>query len=362
MKFILNSLTYVLISTLVFTTACSDDDFGEVSVENSLIDIEEGVFIVNEGNFGQNSSSISFFSYDSLSVTNNVFFNANNRPLGDVTQSMTIIDTLGFVVVNNSGKIEVMDLDNGNSVSTISGLPSPRAIIQINRAKAYVSDFRSDSIAIIDVNNFSITGYINLGRTSECFMKFAGVVFVCNWSEFYQPDKKNDQVVVIDAVTNQVIDSIRVVKEPNSMVIDNNGKLWVLSSGGFQNDETPALQCIDPIERKIDKKFLFPDVNSSPEDLVINKSGDTLLFVNNDIYKMPVSAAALPSTPLVQANERNFKAMDVDPETSRIFTADALDYQQKGIVYEYTFQGDEVRSFRAGIIPGDFAFYHRHKE
>src|SRR5664280_2719855 len=49
-----------------------------------------GVFIVDEGNFRSGNGSLSFYSYDSSKIFNDVFSSANNRPLGDVPNSMAI--------------------------------------------------------------------------------------------------------------------------------------------------------------------------------------------------------------------------------------------------------------------------------
>ena len=48
-------------------------------------------FVTNEGNFNSGNGSISFVSNDGT-VENNVFVTTNSFPLGDVVQSMSIID------------------------------------------------------------------------------------------------------------------------------------------------------------------------------------------------------------------------------------------------------------------------------
>jgi len=43
-----------------------------------------GVYILNEGNFMGGNGALSFYSYDSLKIYNDIFTKANARPLGDI--------------------------------------------------------------------------------------------------------------------------------------------------------------------------------------------------------------------------------------------------------------------------------------
>ena len=65
-------------------------------------------------------------------VENNIFSQINSFQLGDVVQSMNIIDEKAYIVVNNSSKIEVANIDSMNSIATIQGLISPRYIPNAN--------------------------------------------------------------------------------------------------------------------------------------------------------------------------------------------------------------------------------------
>ena len=94
----------------------------------------DGYFVTNEGNFNSGNGSISFVSNDGT-VENNVFVTTNSFPLGDVVQSMSIIDENAYIVVNNSSKIEVASIDSMISVGTIENISSPRYIIEVSNTK-----------------------------------------------------------------------------------------------------------------------------------------------------------------------------------------------------------------------------------
>lgn len=185
----------------------------------------EGVFVCNEGNFMYGNASLSYYDPASKTVYNQVFYNANNFPLGDVCQSMAIVDGKGFVVVNNSGKVYVIDLNTFKYLGAISGLTSPRYIQVISEDKIYISDLYSPSMAVVDPRTYEITGRVYMGTTkgpgkvngTEQMVRYGKYVYVCSWSY-------NDKVYKVDTETDKVVDSLSVTRQPNSMVLDKNGQ------------------------------------------------------------------------------------------------------------------------------------------
>ncbi|MGE5420115.1 MAG: YncE family protein, partial [Chloroflexota bacterium] len=197
-----------------------------------------GAFVVNEGNFLGGNSSLSFFSYDSLEVFNDLFSSNNSRPLGDVANSMVNFGDNGYIVVNNSGKIEVIDQKSFKSKATISGLVSPRNMAILNESKAYVTSMYSDSIAILNLYSNTISGYINLGKTSEAIVVNGSTAYVSNWLG-------GNKVFVINTMLDKVIDSITVGLEPESLVLDRYYRLWALCTGGWQKTQKAELDLIN---------------------------------------------------------------------------------------------------------------------
>ena len=97
-----------------------------------------------------------------------------------------------------------------------------------------------------------------------------------------------------------------------------------------------------------------------PRDLKINGTGDTLYYINGDVYSYAVNASAGPKLLIESLYEGNmlsgFYGLEVDPQSSEIYVADAVDFVQRGMVYRYTTEGIAVDTFRVGIAPGGFCF------
>ena len=126
-----NNLLTIILCAILFAS-CQNDS---ISPNNLPGLYENGYFVTNEGNFGTGNGSISYVS-ENGNVENNIFSQINSFQLGDVVQSMNIIDEKAYIVVNNSSKIEVASIDSMNSIATIQGLISPRYIEKVTDNKA----------------------------------------------------------------------------------------------------------------------------------------------------------------------------------------------------------------------------------
>lgn len=333
---------------LLFITACKKDD-PSIDIPDELAD---GIFIVNEGNFNSGNASLTYFETETRKTTNQLFFNKNNAPLGDVAQSITMHGERAYIVVNNSGLIYVINRRTAINEGKIIDLVSPRHLLFIDENKAYVSDLKSSKITVINPTELSIVGKIEIGRTSEEMLKIGDEVFVANWSSYNQ-SKINDQLLVINSMQDVLIDSITVGVEPNSMVVDKNGMLWVLCSGGFANTENPSLWQIDPGQRKLIQKIDFPDSNSSPTALETNKEGDQLFFISKAVFRMGISESEIPAQPFIQGYTELPYYLSINPENNEIYLTDALDYTRNGFVYRFNKDGQVLDTIAAGLIPAN---------
>ncbi|MBN2519506.1 MAG: YncE family protein [Bacteroidales bacterium] len=315
-----------------------------------------GVFIINEGLFNFNLASLSFYNTDSCVISNGIFFHKNHKTLGDLAQSIFVNDSLTYIVVNNSGKIEVINTNTCKSVATIFGFQSPRYVYPISNESAVVSDLKSDYLTIISLKEHKITGEIYLGNASECVLKYGTFVFSAFWSNINFTNLKNNIINVVDCNKLEVIKNIEVGTEPNSMVIDKAYNLWVLCSGGYTNKDSAKLFKIDTELLMVDRMFTFKDFEAYPSRLSANGRGDTLYYINNGIFRMSIYDEELPENEFIKNTGISYYGLGINPENSDVYIADALTYQQEGMVFRYSSKGVLIDSFEVGVIPSAFAF------
>jgi len=340
------------LTILVVFSSCQRD---EPVAEPPLFETP-GVFVVNEGNFTTGNASLTWLGFKDSTLVPDAFYSVNKVPMGDVANFMTVHNGRGYIVVNNSGLVYVIDIKTGEFLGKITGLTSPRELIVINDNSAWISDLFSKSLYVVDLSTLQVVKNISLnGRTSESMVKIGQRVFVANWSKLNQ-QAANNVIMVVDAISEKVIDSIEVSIEPNSMVVDKNHKLWVMCGGGYANEVYPALYRINTEYLSVEKEFIFPEKTNSPFEMKINKEGNVLYFLDTDVYKMSISDNVLPSKPFVESGDNNFYALGICPGKEELFVSDALDYVRNGTIYIYSSTGVLNSSFEAGIIPGYFAF------
>ena len=306
-----------------------------------------GVYISNEGNFQASNSSINYYYPSSGASAGNVFEYVNKRPLGDICQSMNVIDGKIYLVVNNSGKIEVCETLSMKNTATISGLTSPRYIVQAGPAKAYVSDAYAGNISIIDLMANTVSGTIVFPGWSEQMLLKNGNVYVAS--------PESEYLYMIDANTDAIADSILIGKGASALAEDKDGKLWVICWADYLGTYDGSLFRINPISRQSEMHLSFAS-GVNPSRLCMNPAGDTLYYLNSGVFRMSIYDTSLPSAPFVASNSNNYYALGVDPNRNEVYVSDAIDYIQRGKVIRYDAAGNELTNFIVGKIPGEFLF------
>jgi len=311
-----------------------------------------GVFVVNQGNYDAGNATLTFYNKTSHAATNDVFSLVNNnRPLGDVFQSMSLINGSYYLVVNNSGKIEVCDSTTMKNTIEVIGFTSPRYMLPLSSTKAYVSDLWAGAITIFDLSQNKITGHISINRWTEQMLVANNQVFT---TQVFV-----NKVDVIDYTQDKVIDSISLPGyEPQWIVLDKNNKIWVLCNDEDTISHTPTLHKIDPMTHTVLNTFTFQvGANAArPSCLTINTTGDTLYFLCGGIMKMSINQTSLPSSAFIPQSGRLLFGLGIDPSNGNIYASDAIDYQQPGEIYRYTSFGTQMDVFKAGVCPGGFCF------
>ena len=363
-----NLFLLLALATLLFS--CKPDQ----PANPGTITIGSGMFVLNEGNFQFANSSLTFYDIEADTVVNDLFYKVNNAPLGDVAESMALVDGKLYIVVNNSKYIYKVDANTIVCDTTkpykLGGFYSPREIFFVAPDKAYVTDIVGQEM--------KHTGTIAMGNTTEKMLRVGNELFVSNWSYYYTDAYSHDSyhtVQVVDLNNDMKVADIEVGKEPNTMVVDKNGHVWVLCEGrswdeeydaeGMPYGENPTLWEIDPMLRTAELRYEFvgpyeddDEIKGVASTLRANPAGDQFYMIyNNEVRRFDLATLSLSETfRIVPEPQGLFYNMVVEPRTGEIYIADAKNYMKNGTVYRYTSDGLLLASFEAGIIPSAMLF------
>src|ERR1700729_2647812 len=143
----------------------------------------DGLYVLNQGIFNDNNSSLSFYSYASKQVTADVFSSVNGRGLGDTGNDIEIYGSKMYVVVNVSSTVEVVDAKTAKSIRQIklfngATAREPRDIV-FYKSNAYVTSY-DGTVAVIDTTTLGVKNYITVGRNPEQLVVANGKIYVAN--------------------------------------------------------------------------------------------------------------------------------------------------------------------------------------
>ncbi len=349
----MNLRNYLLIFCLSFFMASCEKGPEEV------LPYENGIFVINEGNFQAGNGSITYYDLISGRHEQNIFQTVNNRPLGDVVQSLSFYGDYAYIVVNNSNKVEVVNRKTFEEVATIEGLSFPRHFLAVSENKGYISqwgDGFTASIAIIDLSTWEVTSeIITGGNGAEKMLQIGDNVWVGHSGGY-----GNDNIIsIIDVNTDQVTQNITTdLYNPSDLVLDGQGKVWVLQQGGcgmFDNDFNctevfnGGLTSYNSTDFSLSSHVEF--VGNYPSGLCINANGSHLYYLfNGSVYRQGTSHSLFETTPWIN-NTTYYYGLNAFYDL--VYACDAKDYASQGAVDIFDSNGTQVSNISSGIIPRD---------
>jgi YVTN family beta-propeller protein len=323
-----------------------------------------GVFILSEGQFGKGDGTVSAFGTSSKALLVDAFGTINrNAPLGDVVQDMGVVNGRGYICVNASNKVEVVDAGNFKSISTIRNIRQPRYFASTSAARGYVTSWRgpytnyqAGKVMVLDLYSGTVIDSITVGRNPEQLVAFNGMLYV--------PNSYDNTVSIIDAATNKVTATVTVGDGPRTVVADQAGNIWALGTGFTVYNPSPPYNVISSTPSSLTRfaagsttaSLTLPFASSGASQLRISPDKTQLYYgYNGAEYKMSTTATALPATPFIR---RKFNGFGIDPRDNTIYAAVSTGYTTNGRFVRYPAAGGAaIDSFTVKVGPNGFVFY-----
>ena len=317
---------------------------------------QTGIYILNEGNFNMNNSSLSFYDFKSGSVIQDLFLQQNNRGLGDIANDLKVFGSKLYCVVNNSEQLEVFSLATTKTIKRISLVGKQPRNIDFYQNKAYVSCF-DGSIVRIDTTTLIIDGTVTAGSNPEGICFSNNKMYVANSGGLDYPMTSNT-VSVFNPITMTLIKTIPVAIGPKNLKSDSYGDVYVACTGNYGN--VPAsFHRIDTQSDEVVQNF-----NLAVQNFTISGSFAYLYSYNFTDQSKWFKVIDIITENIVKENFITDGTqitipygIAVDPLTHDVYITDAVDFTSTGDVYCFSPNGTKKFQFEVGINPnGAFVF------
>lgn len=332
----------VIAFAVLSLAACDRDIIGPQEVNRKPKPVLEGrhVFVIDEGNFGSGNASVTAYNPEAEDVQYNVYSGFNDDvPLGDVLQDMQQYKGRYYLVLNNSGKVTVVDTTTWKNVGEIEGLTNPR-YISFYGNRAFVTELYAKKMWVVNLDQMKVEQEIAMPESS--FHTIA-------WNDKIWVGSKQ-YLVSVNPETLEKDSTYTLRKNVERMVVDHQNRMWVLTT------EKPAHLYRLNASGAIEQDWTFGS-NDQPLYLEISPDGQHLYFVNdNGVYHQDADAASLQPQKILDFSGQNIYGFDVDPKTGDLYLADALDYNQASGIYRYSSDGVLLGQFKAGVISNGVRF------
>lgn len=369
----------ILLSVFLFMQSCRKDRVPTPSEVESVIPADpnaspKGFYLLNEGNMNSNKASLDYIDFRKGNYHRNIYNEINpeiTKGLGDVGNDIGIYGSKLYVVVNNSNKVEVLDVKTGKKLSQIDIINC--RYITFSEGKAYVSAYLgtvgdpkapNGIVAEIDTISLSITRKVEVGRQPEEMAIVGEKLYVAN-SGGYSPPNYENTISVIDLNTFTEIKRIEVAENLHRLKADQYGDLYVTSRGDYY-DIPSRIFVIDTKTETIKQEF---DIAAS--QLVIQ---DDLAYIYSTEFNYQTgentinyhmidvkTETVLSRSFITDGTEKKIKipyGIAVNPSTREVYVTDAKDYVSPGTVYCFSPDGKFKWSVPTGDIPAHFAFVY----
>jgi hypothetical protein len=335
-----------------------------------------GFYLLNEGNMGNNKSTLDYMDLTEGKYHRNIYSAANPtvpKELGDVGNDLAIYGSKLYAVINGSNKIEIMDKFTVKRLGQID-IPNCR-YIKFHEGYAYVTSYAGPVkinpvyeqigyVAKVDTTTFQVVARCLVGFQPDELEIVGNKIYVANSGGYLIPNYENT-VSVIDIQSFTETKRIEVALNLHRLRADKYGNLWTSSRGDYEGQRSRLYW----IDTKTDK--LVDSLNVAVSNFTLN--GDSLYIYSTEWNNVSISNEVSYSivdvvkkqivthnfiTDGTEKNIENPSGIMLHPVNKDIYITDGGNYVYPGTLYCFDRNGKKKWSEQTGDIPAHFTLLY----
>jgi YVTN family beta-propeller protein len=312
--------------------------------------ITTGLYTLNQGLYGANNTSLTYYDIANQQPTTDFFKNVNGFGLGDTGSDFIIYGGKLYIVVNNSGYVAVANALTAKFMDTIgfknAGVNRGPENIAAAGGKIFVSS-TDGTVAVIDTNSLTVQKWISVGSNPAQMVVSGNQLYVSNTGGYSNYYDSTVSVIDLNSLTETL--KIRVGINPGSMAADDAGNIYVACTGDYKS-VAPSLVKVSLSTNQVIK--------------TVDSAVGTIRYYSNTLFTTggylgaakvgmlnPADLSTIRPSFIVDGTAvQNPYGLDIDPSNGDIYVGDAKDYVSSGQVYCFDKTG--TKKFSYSVSPG----------
>lgn len=347
----------LLVSFLPFAfAACTSDPEPEILQTT----YDNGVLIVNEGNFLSGDGEITHYNPETEVITNSLYQTVNGVVLAAYVEQVRVFGDKAYIVDSNQGgaKVVAVNKETFKEEGRVEGLEIPRDVAVAGN-QLFIADWGNyddegnytnpnSFVAVTELDGGAIKEKITVSSRPQSIVAHDGSIYVvCESSK---------ELIKINPSSREIIIRKTLDVTPNELMIQND-QLMLYSSSNQQLH----LDKINPQDLSMSKTSF--DIPNSTR-LILDGDGEAWAltstyapdysYTENKVIHFPVTGGGAAKT-IFEA--RNLKGIGLDKANNQLYITDDNGIQGNGTVIITDLQGAEIKKLDVGRVPARLYFY-----
>lgn len=337
--------------------SCTEDTIDNKPIQEVL---PKGYFVLCEGIYGHNNSSLDFYDSDSNKIILDIFNKVNSQGLGDTGNDMIEFNNYIFIAVKESACVQVINKNSGKLIKRIpivdnNGKNRKPSRLATNGSMVFLCTV-DGNVLEINPSTLSLGRIVKVGRNPEdiCFSNDKLYVSNSGGLDFNSPIGYDNTVSVVDPITMTEIKKIEVGENPGIIKELSSGLVGLIVKGDYSNIKFKKINTYsDEVIFVYDIPMLSFDVLDNSNIIYTNYdyiNSESAIKVFNHIANSSNTIEFIKTPGVINQIVLPY-GIDISKSSNEVYITDAADYVTRGRVFVFDLGGNYKEKANVSYVP-----------
>jgi len=350
------------IIVLLFLSSCIEPPEGPSVTKPTDIE-SDAAYVLCEGLWGMDNSSLSRFSLRNNTIENDIYRNANHgNRLGDLASDIVVWKESALISITGTSIIEKIDKKTGKSLGRLlfEQGRAPRKLAVINDSLAVVSGLLNHSICFFNPLSMDIIkDDVKVGPAPEGIAAAGEVLLVVNsgYGDYLADKPKAGTISVVDIESMSEIGSFYAAPNPIELLVNKKLNRFYVSYNHLPSlsDSVGGI-----IEYDLGDMKELRRITVQVRSMCFSQGMDSLFFIGKEgIELINLQDVEFTSSIVIRNEKKSDIWYSLAIDNSFLWVGNAKNYQINGELLKYNLHAPEapIEIFQTGINPTKILFY-----